>query len=172
MFSPFLACALRMEKMMSCLRERARLSRPIDSASFTSSWIGPGLQLRQIHRSPRLRELRRADDLRVVCVEHLRLMHHVVGPAPDRCRCCCRGFRHDCRRRHGAGLCWAGYGPDYQDSLSQVTVQKCRELGFGHRSDLLGLHRAVLEQDQRRECRECRIWAVSAGFRRCSAWRF
>src|SRR3569833_2103392 len=43
---------------------------------------GPGLQLRQVHRSPRLRELRRADDLRIVCVEHLRLMQHVIGPAP------------------------------------------------------------------------------------------
>ncbi len=26
--------------MMSCLRERARFSSPIDSASFTSSWMG------------------------------------------------------------------------------------------------------------------------------------
>src|SRR5207302_900889 len=42
----------------------------------------PGLELRQIHRSARLRELRRTDDLRVVRVELLRLVHHVIGPAP------------------------------------------------------------------------------------------
>src|ERR1700730_4662996 len=40
MFSPLRACAFRIEKMMSCLRERARLSSPMDSACFTSSWMG------------------------------------------------------------------------------------------------------------------------------------
>ena len=38
-----------------------------------------GLQLGEIHRAARLRQLRGADDFRVVSVERLRLVHHVVG---------------------------------------------------------------------------------------------
>src|SRR6185312_8530552 len=38
-----------------------------------------GFQLGEIHRAARLGELCRTDDLRVVGVEHLRLVHHVIG---------------------------------------------------------------------------------------------
>ena len=40
---------------------------------------GLGLELRQVHRAARLRQLRRAYDLGVVGVEHLRLLHHLIG---------------------------------------------------------------------------------------------
>ncbi len=42
----------------------------------------PGLQLGEIHRAARLGQLGWTDDLRVVGVERLRLVHHLVGTSP------------------------------------------------------------------------------------------
>src|SRR5205807_882571 len=40
---------------------------------------GPGLELGEVHRAARLRQLGRTDDFGVVDLEHLRLLHRLVG---------------------------------------------------------------------------------------------
>src|ERR1039457_774492 len=108
-----------------------------------------GLQLGQIHRAARERQIGRTDDLGVVLADRLPPPPHPPPPPPS---------AHDRPRGHvadpgGPGpvpYCFAAdYGPDFPDSLSQVLIQKGGELGFGQGADLLRLDRAVLEQDQR-----------------------
>jgi hypothetical protein len=60
------ACAFRIEKMMSCLRERAMFSTPSDSASSTSLPIGIAFSCVRFIELRDWRQLRGTDDLGVV----------------------------------------------------------------------------------------------------------
>ena len=105
----------------------------------------------------RLRELRRADDFGVVvAVERLRLVHQLVLPAAVVAAVVAVAVAHSAAAATAtAAVARALVGP-ITALISEVAshrlcIQKGRQLGFGHRADLLGLDRAVLEQDQRRD---------------------
>ena len=96
--------------MMSCLRERARLSSAhATRRPSTSSSIGLRLELGQVHRVARLRKLGRADDLGVVL--------GVDRTAPDR--------RSRRAGRHVAA-CVAATAAAAAIAVAMCAVRRCR----------------------------------------------
>ena len=128
--------------MMSCLRERARFSRPTLLRELEQFRNRVELELSQVHRPAARLELGRADDVEVLAV------HEVVGR--QLVLTAGRDFRPVRRDRRA---CWAGCGPGCPGSLSQLAVQEGRDVGLADRADLLALGLPVLEQDQCRDAR-------------------
>ena len=141
--------------MMSCLRERAMFSRPMDSAISTSSWTGLGLSsVRFIELRGWLRA-RPGDDRSSRSSPSVasRRRRPAVRPLPSRSR-----LPPPPTTAAAALPCWPVTRPGYRDSLSQVLRPGRRDSSdLRDRADLLRLRRAVLEQDQRRDAADAEL---------------